>query len=109
MRLRTGCAPAVAEPRRVALGRMDLPEMRHAHGPMGKSEIVGARAAMLIVGNLICASGAMAETVVATADRMVDVLAGRIVARPQITITDGRITGVSDQDAPAAPGARHID
>jgi imidazolonepropionase-like amidohydrolase len=51
----------------------------------------------------------MADTVVVTAERMVDVLAGRTVVRPQITITDGRITAVSSQDAPAAPGARHID
>jgi imidazolonepropionase-like amidohydrolase len=51
----------------------------------------------------------MADTVVVTADRMVDVLAGRTVVRPQITITDGRITAVSNQDARAAPGARRIE
>jgi imidazolonepropionase-like amidohydrolase len=50
-----------------------------------------------------------ADTVVVTADRMVDVLAGRTVMRPQITITDGRITAVTSQDAPAAPGARRIN
>jgi imidazolonepropionase-like amidohydrolase len=47
--------------------------------------------------------------VVVTADRMIDVVAGRSVVRPQITITDGRITAVSSQDAPATPGARRID
>jgi imidazolonepropionase-like amidohydrolase len=65
--------------------------------------------AALAAGALFCASHALADTVVVTADRMVDVLAGRIVVRPQITITDGRITAVSSQDAPAAPGARRID
>src|SRR6202034_464525 len=42
-------------------------------------------------------------------DRMVDVLAGRTVARPQITITDGRITAVSTQDGAVPAGARRID
>lgn len=66
-------------------------------------------AAMLTAGVLFCASGAMADTVVVTADRMVDVVAGRTLVRPQITITDGRITAVSNQDTPAAPGARRVD
>src|SRR3984893_9834203 len=65
--------------------------------------------AVVTTGILFCATCAMADTVVVTADRMVDVLAGRIVLRPQITITDGRITAVSSQDAPAAPGARRIE
>src|SRR5882757_7864968 len=65
--------------------------------------------AVVTSGILFCANCALADTVVVTADRMVDVLAGRIVVRPQITITDGRITAVSSQDAPATPGARHID
>jgi imidazolonepropionase-like amidohydrolase len=65
--------------------------------------------AALTVGILFCASDAMADTVVVTADRMVDVLAGRTMVRPQITVTDGRVTAVSNQDAPIAAGARHID
>jgi imidazolonepropionase-like amidohydrolase len=65
--------------------------------------------AVLTVGTLFCANYVMADTVVVTADRMVDVLAGRTVVRPQITITDGRITAVSNQDARAAPGARRIE
>jgi imidazolonepropionase-like amidohydrolase len=63
----------------------------------------------LIAGALFCGTGAMAETVVVTADRMVDVVAGRMVERPQITITDGRITTVASQDAPVAAGARRFD
>ena len=50
-----------------------------------------------------------ADTVVVTADRMVDVLAGRAVAHPQITITDGRIVAVETQGAAVPAGARRID
>ncbi len=50
-----------------------------------------------------------ADTVVVTADRMVDVLAGRVVANPQITITDGRIVAVGSKGAAAPAGARHVD
>jgi imidazolonepropionase-like amidohydrolase len=53
--------------------------------------------------------GANADTVVVTADRMIDVVAGRVVAKPQITVTDGRITAVSAQGAAVSPGARRID
>src|ERR1700678_2096552 len=55
------------------------------------------------------AATAYADTVVVTADHMVDVLAGRIVDRPQITITDGRISSVASQGAPVAPDARRVD
>jgi len=65
--------------------------------------------AMLTAGALFCANRAPADTVVVTADRMVDVVAGRTLMRPQVTITDGRITAVSTQDAAVAPDARRID
>jgi imidazolonepropionase-like amidohydrolase len=48
-----------------------------------------------------------AETVVVTADRMVDVLGARVVADPVVTITDGRITAVGSGTAVPA-GARVI-
>ena len=53
---------------------------------------------------------AAAETVVVTADRMVDVLAGRVVANPVVTIVDGRITQVTSGGVAGAaqPGARLI-
>lgn len=51
-----------------------------------------------------------AETVIVTADRMVDVLEGRVVEQPVITIVDGRITRVDTGAAAAAPeGAKRID
>jgi imidazolonepropionase-like amidohydrolase len=65
--------------------------------------------ALQTIGILWLANAALADTVVVTADRMVDVVAGRVVARPQVTVTDGRITAVSSQDDPAPPGARRIE
>ncbi|MEP6548189.1 MAG: amidohydrolase family protein [Gammaproteobacteria bacterium] len=51
----------------------------------------------------------LADTVVVSADHMVDVLAGRVVDHPQITIVDGRITGIADRGTAMPPGARHVD
>lgn len=64
---------------------------------------------LLTAGALLCASCALADTVVVTADHMLDVLTGLTVTQPQITITDGRITAVSSQGSAAAPGARRVD
>jgi imidazolonepropionase-like amidohydrolase len=60
---------------------------------------------------LALAAPAAAETVIVTADRMVDVLAGRTVDRPVIVVTDGRIAAVgTGGQQPAAPAdARRID
>jgi imidazolonepropionase-like amidohydrolase len=54
-------------------------------------------------------AAAQADTVVVTADRMIDVLAGRVVDRPQVTITDGRIAAVATQGAAVPAGARRVD
>lgn len=43
----------------------------------------------------LLSGAARAETVVVTADRMVDVVAGRMVSNPVVVITDGRIVSVS--------------
>jgi imidazolonepropionase-like amidohydrolase len=60
---------------------------------------------------LSCGAAAMAhaDTVVVTADKMIDVLAGRVVDRPQITIVDGRIAAVAGQNSAAPAGARRVD
>ena len=55
------------------------------------------------------ASASWADTVVVTADHLVDVIAGKVVDRPQITITDGRITAVGSQGGVIPPGARRVD
>jgi imidazolonepropionase-like amidohydrolase len=52
---------------------------------------------------------AHADTVVVTADRMLDVLAGRMFDHPQITIVDGRITAVTAQRTALPAGARRVD
>ena len=52
---------------------------------------------------------AHADTVVVTADRMLDVTAGRYVERPQITIVDGHISAVGKQGDAMAAGARRVD
>ena len=63
----------------------------------------------ILVLAAVAATSSRADTVVVTADRMVDVLAGRAIARPQITITDGRIVAVETQGAPVPAGARRLD
>jgi imidazolonepropionase-like amidohydrolase len=56
-----------------------------------------------------CCGVARADTVVVSADRMVDVIAGRSIERPQVTVTDGRITQVATQGAPVPAGARRVE
>ena len=51
---------------------------------------------------------AQADTVVVTADRMVDVVAGRVVEHPQILVTDGRIASVGAAGAPVPADARRV-
>ncbi len=57
------------------------------------------RKPMLAAFLLASAAPAAAETVVVTADRMVDVLAGRTVEDPVIVVTDGRIAAVGTAGA----------
>jgi imidazolonepropionase-like amidohydrolase len=60
---------------------------------------------------LTCAAApsAFADTLVVSADRMVDVLTGRVIDHPQITVTDGRISAVGVQGAALPAGARRVD
>jgi len=61
---------------------------------------------------LVLAPTARAETVVVTADRMLDVATGRYVEEPVIVVTDGRIASVVGRGGarPLIPaGARRID
>ena len=53
---------------------------------------------------------AAADTLVVTADRMIDVQRGRYVARPVVVVTDGRIVSVGDAVPPDLPAdARRLD
>lgn len=66
----------------------------------------------MVAGILLsCGVAAMAhaDTVVVTADRMIDVIAGHIVDHPQITIVDGRIAAVATADSAVPAGARRVD
>jgi imidazolonepropionase-like amidohydrolase len=61
---------------------------------------------------LFAATAAQADSVVVTAARMIDVVAGRVVEEPVVVITDGRIVAVVGRGGarPAIPaGARRID
>jgi imidazolonepropionase-like amidohydrolase len=64
-----------------------------------------ALAALILFGT----SAVRADTVVVTADRMVDVLTGRLVDHPQITITDGRITALGGTPPPVSATVRRVD
>jgi imidazolonepropionase-like amidohydrolase len=56
------------------------------------------------------ATSAWARTVAVTADRLVDVQAGKAIAHPVVVITDGRITAVGVEGQTAIPpGAERID
>jgi imidazolonepropionase-like amidohydrolase len=57
----------------------------------------------------LAAGSVQADTVVVTADRMLDVVSGHMVEHPQITITDGRISAVGSTGATAPADARHVD
>ena len=64
---------------------------------------------LALSGLLSFAPTVRADTVVITADHMIDVVAGRTVDRPSITVVDGRITAVGTQNGTLPEGARHID
>jgi imidazolonepropionase-like amidohydrolase len=58
---------------------------------------------------LVTATATLADTVVVSADRMIDVLTGRVIERPQVTITDGRIAAVGVQGAAIPAGAVRVE
>jgi len=68
-----------------------------------------ARLSVLGVIASLVAGVATADTVVVTADRMIDVLTGRVVDRPQVTIKDGRITAVDHQGTGPVAADRHVE
>src|SRR5580704_15005716 len=70
-----------------------------------------SRSTSLPLLSLLClaAGSAQADTVVVTADRMLDVVSGHMAEHPQITITDGRISAVGSTGATAPADARHVD
>ena len=71
---------------------------------MWRAMALAASALTLTIG-----SSARADTVVVTADRMIDVLTGKVVERPQVVVTDGRIASVGRQGDAVPAGARRLD
>jgi imidazolonepropionase-like amidohydrolase len=67
------------------------------------------KAIVLAVAAALAAAPVAAETVVITADRMLDVLTGRMVENPLVVVTDGRIASVGRAGAVVPEGARVID
>jgi imidazolonepropionase-like amidohydrolase len=65
----------------------------------------------LLLAAALCAlaTPASAETVVITAARMLDVLTGRMVENPAITVTDGRITAIGRAGGALPEGATRLD
>jgi imidazolonepropionase-like amidohydrolase len=74
-----------------------------------RPEIFSSRLCAGILLSCGIAAMAHADTVVVTADRMIDVLAGRVVDHPQVTIIDGRIAAVAAQSSAVPAGARRVD
>lgn len=69
-----------------------------------KRQIIAAVAAVL------AATPASAETVVVTADRMIDVVAGTVIEHPAVFIEDGRIKSIADaRTVRWGSDVRHID
>jgi imidazolonepropionase-like amidohydrolase len=64
--------------------------------------------AIWALGSGLCSS-AHADTVVISAAKMIDVLGGRVIERPQITVTDGRITALGSAGGAIPAGARRVD
>jgi imidazolonepropionase-like amidohydrolase len=74
-----------------------------------RPRIIASRVCAGILLSCGLAALARADTVVVTAERMIDVLAGRVVDHPQITIVDGRITAVAAANSAVPAGARRVD
>jgi imidazolonepropionase-like amidohydrolase len=59
---------------------------------------------------ILAAAAANAEATVVTADRLLDVAAGRLLDKPAVVIVDGRISAIGTQASVTVPeGAKRID
>jgi imidazolonepropionase-like amidohydrolase len=67
------------------------------------------KAIVLAAAAALIAAPVAAETVLITAERMVDVLAGRIVEKPAILVEDGRIRQIGTQATLTATDGRRLD
>jgi imidazolonepropionase-like amidohydrolase len=66
--------------------------------------------AALVLTVLGAARAGDAQVIAISADRLIDVTAGRIVQQPLVVVTDGRITAAGPRgDVQVPAGARRID
>ena len=65
--------------------------------------------ALAVAAEMAPMLAAHADTVVVSADRLLDVVSGRYVQHPQITIVDGRISAIGTQGDAIAAGARRVE
>ena len=77
--------------------------------PSNPGRLRAAIVAIAFTGTLTCNLPCLADTVVVSADRMIDVVSGRSVDKPQVIITDGRISAVGHSGDAAPAGARHVE
>jgi imidazolonepropionase-like amidohydrolase len=63
----------------------------------------------IAVLSIAALGAAQADTVVVSAEHMIDVITGHVVDHPQVTIKDGRITAVTTAGSPIPADARRID
>ena len=102
-------AVAARAVRPMGKGREMIPP---AHSCRGRCKMIDMLKKMALgcVVALGVATPAAAEQVVVTADKMIDVLAGKTIEHPAIFITDGRITSVADaRTVRWGAGVKHID
>jgi imidazolonepropionase-like amidohydrolase len=71
--------------------------------------VFAARALVALMLGCAAMPAVFADTVVVSADRMIDVQTGRVIDHPLITVVDGRISAVGTQGSAAAAGARRVD
>lgn len=64
---------------------------------------------LALAANISLANAAETETIVVNADKMLDVISGKVIDHPQITIRAGRISGIAKQGTTIPAGARQID
>jgi imidazolonepropionase-like amidohydrolase len=63
----------------------------------------------LVLASPAAAAQPVADTVVITAARLLDVRSGRYVEQPQLLVRDGRVVSIERAGAPVPDGARRVD
>ena len=78
--------------------------MPHAFRPLPRTLLLA-----LVLASPAAAAQPVADTVVITAARLLDVRSGRYVEQPQLLVRDGRVVSIERAGAPVPDGARRVD